>query len=363
MSQDFSGLKQSFDFQRVACAHLGSPFSARVLAILDADIQTGGSCAGLVAPWTGADSTPSLNNVVPLRLLAGLHYLALSREDAELAGLYPGGTMDADESALRQAILRAAAVHRDVLENFMSSPPQTNEVRRTICLLGGFLTVAERTGLPLRCLEIGTSAGLNQNWNRFRYLFGELGGWGDPQSPVLIGADWSGELPPLVSVSVAERRGCDLRPIDTTDPDQALRLQSYVWADQADRLERLRGAIALARSHSPITDRADAADWVEANALPRLGVATVLYHSVVWQYLPAQTQARIAAAVEEAGRRATTESPFAWLRMEPDPTGIAKPMEIRLSQWPEGQETVLARVHPHGAKVSWLNPKGGAAVI
>jgi hypothetical protein len=180
---------------------------------------------------------------------------------------------------------------------------------------------------------------------------------------VLIDAQWSGDPPPLIPVTVAERRGCDLRPIDTSDPEQALRLQSYVWADQADRLQRLRAAIELARLHPPNTDQADAAAWVEAEALPKTGVATVLYHSVVWQYLPAETQNRIQAGLERAGAAASTESPFAWLRMEPDPTGIAKPMEIRLTEWPGGRESVLARAHPHGARVSWLNPAGDAAVI
>ncbi|QUD88459.1 DUF2332 domain-containing protein [Phenylobacterium montanum] len=363
MSQDFSGLKQAFDFQRAACAHLGSPFSARVLAILDWDIQAGGAYAGFVRPWAGADPAQALSDVTPLRLLAALHYLALSGAGAGLAAVYPANGADAEEDALRAAILRAGELHRGVIEGFMPSPPQTNEVRRSICLLGGFMTVARETGSPLRCLEIGTSAGLNQNWNRFRYRLGEVATWGDADSPVLIDAEWRGEAPPLVDLTVAERRGCDLRPIDTADPDQALRLQAYVWADQADRLERLRGAIALARLYPPTTDQGDAADWVEAQARPRPGMATVLYHSVVWQYLPAATQARITAAIEAAGREATPESPFAWLRMEPDPTGIAKPMEIRLSLWPEGREAVLARVHPHGAMVSWLSSGADAAVI
>lgn len=362
MSQDFSGLHQSFAFQQAACAHLGSPFCVRVLAILDRDIQAGGPYAGYMTRWAGPDATLALNDVAPLRLLGGLHYLALSGAAADLAAVYPPCADGPDDATLAAAVSHAAEAHRAVLESFVPSPPQTNEVRRSICLVGGFLTVAQNTGLPLRRLEVGTSAGLNQNWNRFCYRFGEAG-WGDPNSPIQIEAAWSGEPPLLVPVVVAERRGCDLRPIDIADPDQALRLLSYVWPDQPDRLERLRGAIELARLFPPNIDQAEAAGWVEANARPKAGLATVLYHSVVWQYLPAETQGRIVAAIEKAGQAATPEAPFAWLRMEPDPTGIAKPMEIRLTEWPTGRETVLARVHPHGARVSWLNPEGDAAVI
>jgi hypothetical protein len=32
-------------------------------------------------------------------------------------------------------------------------------------------------------------------------------------------------------------------------------------------------------------------------------------------------------------------------------------MEVRLTVWPNGEEMLLARVHPHGAKVIWLGEK------
>ncbi len=362
MSQDFSGLLRAFSFHRAACEHLGSPFSAKVLAILSEDIAAGGPYAELMRPWIGPDAAPAVNDAAPLRILGGLHYLTLGGADPGLAALYPARSAAVESGVLKAGLRRAVDDHRAKLETFIPSAPQTNEVRRSICLVGGFLTVAESAGLPLRCLEIGSSAGLNQNWSRYRYRFGEAA-WGDPDADVAIEADWKGPPPPLAEAVVAETRGCDLRPIDVSDPEQALRLQAYVWADQFDRLERLRAAIAVAREHPPVIDRAEAAAWVEAQAQPRAGVATVLFHSVVWQYLPSETQNRIRAAIEQAGRAATPDSPFAWLRMEPDPDSIANPMQIRLTRWPGGCEALLASAHPHGATVFWLNPLGAEAVI
>jgi hypothetical protein len=58
-------------------------------------------------------------------------------------------------------------------------------------------------------------------------------------------------------------------------------------------------------------------------------------------------------AILAAGESAAARRPFAWLRMEPIPTDMAAPMELRLTLWPGGRESLLAQVHPHGAKVDW----------
>jgi hypothetical protein len=51
------------------------------------------------------------------------------------------------------------------------------------------------------------------------------------------------------------------------------------------------------------------------------------------------------------GESATADAPLAWLRMELGDS--AGQMEVRLKFWPGGDDILLARVHPHGAKVSW----------
>ncbi len=362
MSQDFTGLIQAFAFQKAACEHMGSPFSGRVLGILAEDIAEQGVFAELAAAWKGAAVSSALNDAAPLRFLGGLHYLTLSGVDPGLSALYPAQGGEPSQEALAANLRRAGREHGAILARFALSAPQTNEVRRSICLVGGFLTLARLTGLPLRCLEIGASAGLNQNWDRYRYRFGDAA-WGDGESHLTIEADWTGPPPWLGPAKVAERGGCDLRPIDTGDADQALRLQAYIWPDQADRLVRLRAAIALARRFPPKIDAAEAADWVEAKARPQPGVATVLFHSVVWQYLPKSTQQRISAAMERAGEAASADSPLAWLQMEPDPANPAGAMEVRLTLWPENRRMLLARVHPHGAQVSWLSEIATKTVI
>jgi hypothetical protein len=354
MSEPSAALAQSLRLQAAACDSLGSPFSGGVARMIADDIDRGGAFSAFAGPWTDADVRQLFGEAVPLRFLGGLHHLVLTGAAPALARQYPPATSQPDWTVLAQAASGAARAHHRRVAEFLKSPPQTNEVNRSICLIGGFLAVARRTGLPLRCLEIGASAGLNLNWSRYRYDLEGAGAWGDAASPVRLSTDWSGPPPPFdQAVTVIERRGCDQKPIDIADPEQTLRLQAYVWPDQVQRLARLRGAIALGRENPPIVEAADAGVWAAAHARPVAGVATVLYHSVVWQYLSDDTQAALNAAVQAAGESATADSPFAWLRMEPVPSDMAGPMEVRLTEWPENREILLARVHPHGARVEW----------
>jgi hypothetical protein len=288
---------------------------------------------------------------VPLRLLGALHDLVLSGEDPALAAAYPQLGRPADPAAAWREAARAITERRAQLAAFMEHEPQTNEVRRSACLLGGFLTIAEETGLPLRCFEIGASAGLNLSWDRYRYSLGDAA-WG-PESLVRLPTAWSGPPPPLnAKVAVVQRAACDRRPVDLTDPVQRRRLLAYVWPDQFERLERLRAAIDLALALEVQVEASDAVAWTARMGEPAPGTTTVIYHSVFWQYMPSDSQAALREAIEHLGVGATAQAPLAWLRMEPPPENAAG-MELRLTLWPSGIERVLADVHPHGAAVKW----------
>jgi hypothetical protein len=255
---------------------------------------------------------------------------------------------------LRPAVLDAVREHQSAIRAFLLSPPQTNEVGRSGVLVGGFLQIAKETGLPLRLLEIGASAGLNSVWDRYHYQLGAAA-WGDPLSAVRIAPSWEGPSPPIdVPIRVVGRFACDIAPIDLEDPAQRLRLKAYVWPDQVERLSRLENAIDLARAHGPKVERANAADWIAARLRePAAGSVTVLYHSIMWQYLPSETQASIGASLNAAGGNATNAAPLAWLRFEFSHSE-SQP-ELRMTLWPSAHEVRLAVAHPHGSSVKWLS--------
>lgn len=339
-----SAWQKQIDF----CDRNGSPFTARVLEAAWTDWLDGGALRALMPDWPrdpGADA-------VPLRVAGALHSLVLDGSDPALAAIYPEHADRFDPVAGPAAIRNAIAAHRARIAAYLRRPPQTNEIGRSAILLGGFATIAIRTGLALALREIGASAGLNLLWHRYRYDLGAGRTWGNADNPVTIRSDWRGTPPALPpTMRIASWHGCDEAPIDLVDPDAALRLTSYVWPDQSERLARLRAAIALARTAELQVERVDAAAFVQRElARPRRGETTVVYHSIVWQYLAPATREAIRTAIQDAGTRTTAAAPLAWLALEPP--AAARP-RLTLTLWPGGEPETLADAHPHGMDADW----------
>lgn len=312
------------------------------------DVQSGGVFADILAGHRDA----SAGQAVPLRLVGGLHRMVLDGRTPQLRRWYPsvGGNWDA--SAWPE-ILLVAGRHPDVLRAALERPPQTNEVGRSAALIGGLLRLSTEIGLPVRLFEIGSSAGLNLRADRYR--FGYAGGeWGPADSAVLIDDAWQGHLPLGGGVHIVERCGYDIAPIDVTGADGELSLLSFVWPDQRARLQRLRGAIAIARQVPAKLERRSAADAAAGLTLSD-GALTVLWHSITWQYLSRDERTAIAASIEELGGRARADSPFVHLTMEPAQDGPGGHLKflVRAACWPGGELQVLGECHAHGPPVHW----------
>jgi hypothetical protein len=342
-------LARVFRRQADGCERLGSPLWARLLNDAAADIEVRGPLWQLLQDWDGDIE----QGAIALRVAGGLHYLALDGTSSELAALLPscGGSADADRlwPVARQIISQ----HANRLRPFLDSPPQTNEVGRSCALMPGMLEIARLTGLPLRPREIGSSAGLNQFWNLYSYRLGEHR-WNEGGSELNLECRWSGNAPSVdIKPIVSSRSGCDINPLDLRDDKVRLRLQAYVWPDQAKRMENLRGAMKIAIENNVHVEKIAASKFVarELAARPK-GECIVIYHSIVRQYFPEEEGNAFDNAIEEAGATATKDRPVVWLRLEQD--GPMLPFHLRLTLWPTGETHVLATAHPHGAAVKWL---------
>ena len=202
--------------------------------------------------------------------------------------------------------------------------------------------------MPLRLREVGSSAGLLLRWDRTA-TGPAAGPLGDPGSPLVFDGVWTQPGPDLSGpVEVLDRRGCDIAPIDATTADGRTTLLSFVWPDQLDRFTRLRTALEIAATTPVTIDPADAGAWVEeAVAVSHSGDrASVVFHSIVLQYLPEASRSRMFEALERAGESATADAPLAWLRMEP----AGAVADLRLTTWPGGEEEVLATTGYHGQR-------------
>jgi hypothetical protein len=345
LSSDLERVVDVVAFQATACAQSSSPLYGRILDAVVADLRAGGVCADLL---TGRGDDP-VGSALALRFLGAVHRIVLDGRAPELASFYPsaGGVDQGDPGP---AFLRAIDHHRDEVSRRIDDGVQTNEVGRSAVLVGGYAAVARRTRLPLRVLEIGASAGLNLRWDHFAYDTGR-GVAGVPDSPVHFESIWEGDPPDLPSsFEVAERVGCDRNPLDATTAEGRRTLMAYVWPDQTHRLARLEAAIEVARRVPATVEQGDAPDWVDARlAEPAPGLATVVVHSIVLQYLSRAARERFRDSVGSAGARATDRAPLAWLRMEPG----GDRAEVRLTTWPGGDDRLLGTAGYHGSPVWW----------
>lgn len=332
-------------WQADACRMIGSELYAGLLERAAADVGELGPTWDILR---GHEEDPRFS-VLGLRLLGGVNRLVLTGREPELADAYDGGSAPVAWPLLHDVLRRNAAELREQLD----LPVQTNEVGRAAGLLFGFATAATETRLPLRLLEVGASAGLNLRWDRFHYRASDFS-WGPQGSPVKLDFQLGGKPPPAppAKIEIASRRGCDAMPIDPTTPEGRLTLLTYIWPDQSERIARMRGALEVA-SEEPVTlDREPAAAWAKRMlAEPARGQVTVIYHSIVSQYLSEEERASLFASIRAAGERATAVAPLAWLRMEP----VDDRASLDLTLWPDGgEDRRLARVGYHGTPVELL---------
>jgi len=313
------------------CARLGSPLYADLLERAAEDAEAGGS---VVEVLRGHEDDPP-NSMLALRMMGAVRRRVLEGAVPELE------TWSDFRAALSGNV--------DSIRALLDRPVQTNEVGRCAALLPGFFAAA-RTGMPLRLLEVGASAGLNLRFDRYRYAADGFS-WGDPASTVVIEFELDGDAPEPEPVEVLERRGCDPQPLDPTTDEGKLTLLSFVWPDQAERLQRLRAALDAAADLPVAVERGGAARWIgERLAESCEGMATVVFHSIVMQYLPEAERVEFERRLAAVGEEAVATAPLFWLRMEP----AGERAEVRLTRWPEGEEQLLARVGYHGTPVQML---------
>ena len=326
------------------------------------DWEVGGAVRAVCAGYEDAPTGSALQ----LRLLAGVFRLVLAGEAPELVPFYPclGGD-DPPEQAwpvMRSVVER----HVDDLRPALEVAPQTNEVGRAAALLVGLFDLATRTGARrVRLLELGASAGLNLLLDRFGFA-GPGWRWGPADSPLQLEGAVVGPVR-TAPLTVVDRAGCDLAPVDATTLAGQRLLTSFVWPFDLHRHARLRAALEVARQVPVRVDAAGAGDWLPdrlAEDEPDAEHLTVVWHSVTQLYWPAGEVARVDAALADHGRRHRVAEVA--MEFEPEPDGPAaaevdpatRRPTLRTRLWDPAvggpRDVLLGRVHDHGVPV-WLD--------
>jgi hypothetical protein len=260
-----------------------------------------------------------------------------------------------DDSA---ALDRALRAHAEALRAFVGAHGvQTNETQRCVGLLPAFLTVARETGLPLALVELGASAGLNLQLDRYRYRYAN-GTWGPDDALLSFDVEERGTVPAgllATGLEVRSRIGIDLSPVDAATDDGLLHLRSFVWPGRPERERRLELAVeTIRREGSPTLVAGDYVEVLPGLLERRAGdVLTIVFQTASTGYVPPARRAELRDALERAG---ADGRPLAWVSTRLDEertTDDDSSWELELRVWP-GAARLVARLDYHGNWVDWL---------
>ncbi|MDE0002046.1 MAG: DUF2332 domain-containing protein [Rhodospirillaceae bacterium] len=291
----------------------------------------------------------------PNMLFAAVQYLLLSGVDHPLAAHYP--IMAGGESRPAPAFSRFrdfCLQHREsVVELVRTRRTQTNVVRRCTCLLPAFSLACRDTSLPLALIDLGASAGLNLNFDRYAYSYRRDGlevlRWGPARAKIRLEAELRGaaDLPPLpAAISVASRDAIDLDPVDLDDPDQLLWLRALIWPEHVERHQQLIDAAGEMDQGNIRMHGGDAAVILPSllESVP-FEHAPVVYSTIAFYQFPRESRRRISRTLAAAsGAR-----PVWQIALE----GLNPKLSITRYRDGTGETEILADVSAHGWWIDW----------
>lgn len=225
----------------------------------------------------------------------------------------------------------------------LSWTTQTNEPGRCATLLPALARIEG----PISLIEVGASAGLCLLPERYGYDWGRARLAGEPGAPVFP-CRVSDNVPlPARQPEIVWRRGLDLNPLDVTNKEDVAWLETLVWPEDTDRLDRLRAAIALAQEVPPEVRAGDLRyDVAELIATAPADTTVVVFHTAVLSYVPS-SEDRERFARDMLGSRAV------WFSNES--TRVFPDFAARTGPAPAKGLFLLAR---DGAPVAWTGPHG-----
>jgi hypothetical protein len=287
-------------------------------------------------------------------LLAAVQYVMLYDRDVPLAEWYHSLGGKRSPEGVERPFVDFVAGNRDQLLAVMRSRRvQTNEVARCAFLLPAYNVVNALTGRPAALIEVGTSAGLNQNIDRYGYRYESTRGVVElgRGSPVAVRANTGDAVPaPATTMPrIGWRTGMDLHPIDIGDEDQAKWLQALIWPDKVERHTRLAAAIEVAHNYPPTVVGGDVFAVVPTlvEAAP-LETAVVIQHSFVLNQFERPARERFYDMLDELA----SERSIYRVSAEPLEADRGTVLELTI-HGPHRSTRELAAVHHHGEWIEW----------
>jgi hypothetical protein len=292
----------------------------------------------------------------PNLLFAAAHYLLLKGERSDLARSYEslaGATPFAAD--VFRHFRSFCLAHADAIRNVIATRRvQTNEVRRCAALVPAFSSAAAALDADRAAfVEIGASAGLNLQWDRYRCEYDSDLAWGESAAHLVFSCELRGLGRPDVDrlPAIVQRYGIDIAPLDVRIAGDLLWLKALTWPEHADSRHLLERAVEIARRDPPKLIAGDAAEIFPSIAdgiAPELPV--IVYHSFTMNQFDTRQREQLEDAFCRIGaRRPLARVGLEWAAGADWPSlSLTNYSAVQIERW------MLAECEPHCAWIRWV---------
>lgn len=263
---------------------------------------------------------------MPNLFLGAVHFLLLKKPSTELATFYPSINSSPKSKLPFDLFKEFCIANAESIKAILATKiVQTNALNRSAYLMPIIFSLFEEN-TTINLIDIGTSAGLNLNFDLYEYDYGAKGKFGN--SSVKIDSEIrGGELPNFSTmkrasipifyressgsskhflrkpITIKNKIGIDQNPLDIKVPQNALWLKALIWPDRQQRFQRMAQAIELAQDSTIELIKA-----VEVNDFKRIiqnqdiGIPLVIYHTHVLYQFTQVAKTAFWAMLDEIGQ-------------------------------------------------------------
>jgi hypothetical protein len=302
-------------------------------------------------------SNTRVGQPIPNIFFASIHYLLLKNQDNLLAKYYPS-IQKRFKTEIPFSTFKAFCIknENEIKEIISTRIVQTNVINRCAYLMPIFSKIIADERKPTTIIDIGTSAGLTLNFDKYEYWYNDQKIYGE--SKVVVKSNiLTSNIPTIYPITQPiSKIGIDQNVIDPTDEDEILWLKALIWTDQLERFVAIEEALKLNELKNIDFIQAKTSIDFEKEILKVDKTQTLIIYAthVLYQFSQEQKE-EFYSMLERVGQKRD----FYFLSVE----GIemllernnSKEIVVELTQFKNKQrtETFMAETNGHGNWIKW----------
>lgn len=191
-------------------------------------------------------SATRLGQPIPNIFFASVHYLLLKNTNNELAEYYPS-IQKRKIPEIPFSLFKSFCLENENEIRYLISTRivQTNVINRCAYLMPIFSKIIANENRPTTIIDIGTSAGLTLNFDKYEYWYNDQKVYGESKV-IAKSRILESKVTTIYDIlQPIQKIGIDQNIIDPTDKDEILWLKALVWTDQTERFTLIDEALKL----------------------------------------------------------------------------------------------------------------------